>query len=68
MQVKLKVDGMTCGGCVRAVQNVLSAVDKVENVSVDLPTGEVLVTADVGLDAALLIAAVEGAGYEARTL
>ena len=68
MQIRLKVDGMTCGGCVRAVQTVLSRMDKVDNVAVDLAAGEAVVSAQDGIDAAALITAVEDAGYEARQI
>jgi copper chaperone len=68
MQIRLKVDGMTCGGCVRAVQTVLSRMDKVYNVAVDLAAGEAVVSAQDGIDAAALIATVEDAGYEARQI
>lgn len=66
MKVRLKVDGMDCGGCVRAVQNVLSRMEKVTSVDVRLETGEATVTAEPGIDAERLVAAVEGAGYAAR--
>ena len=68
MQIRLKVDGMTCGGCVRAVQTVLSRMDKEDNVAVDLAAGEAVVSAQDGIDAAALIATVEDAGYEARQI
>lgn len=66
MKVHLKVDGMHCGGCVRAVQNVLSRMDGVKSVDVRLEAGEATVTAEPGIDAGRLVAAVEGAGYAAR--
>ncbi len=68
MQIRLKVDGMTCGGCARAVETVLSHVDKVDGVAVDRAAGEAVVSAQDGIDAAALITAVEDAGYEARQI
>lgn len=66
MQVRLKIEGMHCAGCVRAVQNVLSRVDAVEAVDVRLDTGEALVTAGSDVDTAALITAVDDAGYTAK--
>ena len=65
MKVQLKVEGMDCGGCVRAVQNVLSGVEHVQDVVVRLETGEATVTGGAGIDAARLVAVVEEAGYGA---
>ena len=63
-EISLKIDGMTCGGCRAAVERVLAATDGVERVAVDLQAGRAVVATSDG--AAPLIAAVEGAGYEAR--
>jgi copper chaperone len=64
--VELKVDGMTCQGCVRSVTKKLSGVAGVSGVAVDLAAGK----ATVGYDAsdatvADLIAAVEQIGFHA---
>ena len=68
MQLRLKIDGMHCGGCSRSVQNVLSKVANVESASVDLATGQAIVTAADTVDAAALIEAVEDAGFDASVL
>ncbi len=65
-QVELKVDGMTCQGCVRSVTRKLSGVAGVSAVSVDLAAG----SATVGYDESAakvddLIAAVEQIGFHA---
>lgn len=66
MDITLKIDGMTCGGCAAAVRRVLSAVPDVSAVSVDLDAGRATVQSSRALDAARLVAAVEDAGYDAR--
>ncbi len=58
------VTGMTCSHCVRAVTEEVGAVDGVSDVSVDLDTGTVTVSADDRLDDAAVREAVEEAGYE----
>ena len=65
MQVRLKIEGMHCAGCARAVQSVLSGVDQVESATVDLAAGEALVLATDEVDRAALIAAIDDAGYGA---
>lgn len=62
----LKVKGMTCGHCQKAVQEALESVEGSENVSVDLASG----IAKIGgtATAAELIAAVEEEGYSANAL
>lgn len=42
----LKVDGMACEHCVKAVNGAVGSLDGVESVAVDLETKEVTVTHD----------------------
>ncbi len=63
----LKVHGMTCGGCVRSVTNVLKTLPGVAAAEVSLEKSEAKVTFDPALaNAALLRKAIEDAGYETR--
>jgi len=61
MTEELKVSGMTCGHCVRAVTLAIQARDPQARVQVDLPAG--LVRADTTLDRAELTALVTAEGY-----
>lgn len=65
--LRLKVSGMTCGHCVRAVAKAVRSVDEGAAVNVDLGTGEVTVRGKA--DASAVAAAIETAGYgvERRT-
>ena len=65
MTTELKITGMTCEGCVNAVQRTLSRVPGVTEVQVDLAAGRARVQGEAA--AAQLIAAVEKAGYEAAS-
>ena len=63
--ITMKVQGMTCGGCVASVERVLRELDGVQKVDVSLEKGE----ASIAFDAARvqqedLRAAVEDAGYD----
>ena len=63
--VTLKVDGMTCGGCVASVTRVLRTLPGVNDVAVTLRPGEARVEYDPArTDVAALKAAVQGAGYD----
>ncbi|MEJ4042939.1 copper-exporting P-type ATPase CopA [Erwinia sp. SLM-02] len=57
----LALDGLTCGHCVKRVQETLSKLDNVEQAEVTVSEARVTGTAS----AEALIAAVEGAGYHA---
>lgn len=59
-----KVTGMTCGHCVSSVSTEVAKIDGVTNVDVKLEAGEVDVTSDSAIDAAVVAAAVEEAGFE----
>lgn len=59
-----QVQGMTCGHCVSAVSAEIGRLSGVSDVSVDLDTGKVTVTADQPLDDDAVRAAVDEAGYE----
>ncbi|WP_210570628.1 heavy-metal-associated domain-containing protein [Streptomyces sp. GESEQ-4] len=58
------VKGMTCDHCVQAVSSELGGLPGVEDVQVDLPSGQVTVTSEQQLDSAAVAAAVDEAGYE----
>ena len=56
------VTGMTCGHCVAAVSRAVKAIPGVENVSVDLASGQVVV--DGPADKAAIQQAIAEEGYE----
>jgi copper chaperone CopZ len=63
---ELRVEGMTCAHCVRAVTEELAALDGVEVVGVDLHAGGVSVVRIASAGAASdddLAAAIDEAGY-----
>lgn len=64
--VELKVDGMTCQGCVRSVTKKLSGVAGVSGAAVDLAAGKATVQYDASsAKVEDLIAAVEQVGFHA---
>ena len=62
----LAIEGMTCASCVGRVERALKAVVGVTEASVNLATERATVKGTA--DAAALIAAVEGTGYDAREI
>ena len=62
--IQFTVTGMTCGGCVSSVQNVLTTLPGVQSVSVTLDPGQASVVYDPGRVApATLMQAVINAGF-----
>lgn len=57
------VTGMTCGHCVQAVTDEISALEGVRQVDVELTSGAVTVVSDDPLDKEAVAAAVDEAGY-----
>ena len=64
MTTELKISGMSCQHCVRAVTQAIEAVVGVETVAVDLTSGQARVTGQADLQA--LVSAVTAAGYDAE--
>jgi len=64
-QADLAIEGMTCAACVTRVEKALNRVDGA-TASVSLATERAHVLVPEGVDDAALIAAVRGAGYDAR--
>jgi copper ion binding protein len=59
-----KVKGMTCGHCVSAVTEEVSAIEGVTDVKVDLASGVVTVSSAAPVDEQAVRDAVDEAGYE----
>jgi P-type Cu+ transporter len=65
-ELDLDIEGMSCASCVGRVEKALRKVDGVIDVSVNLATERAHVRVGAGLQADVLTAAVEAAGYHAR--
>lgn len=57
---------MTCQHCVASVTKEVSELDRVNSVTVDLPTGKVTVESDAPIPADEVIAAIDKAGYSSE--
>lgn len=66
-QIKIKIDGMTCGGCVSSVQKALQVVVGVEAISVSLEDGLAVVAYDESnCDVPAIVEAIEEAGFDTQ--
>lgn len=63
-EIKLKITGMTCEHCVRAVTKAVKSVPGVTDAEVTLPPGSAVVHGEMAL--ADLISAVTSEGYAAE--
>lgn len=66
MQTELKVTGMSCGHCVKAVETALKGVSGVESVQVSLEQGKASVQGNANPEQ--LVAAVVEEGYAAEVV
>lgn len=64
---KLKVTGMSCGGCAANVERALLKVPGIDSAKVALREGEAEVQHE-GVDVETMTAALEKAGYGAQAL
>ncbi len=64
-RIELKVEGMTCGGCVNSVQNALNRIDGISSAIADLDSGIVTVDFDSGIiQQSIISASITDAGFD----
>ena len=63
-ELRLKINGMMCGGCENRVKNALSEIDGVENVDADHTTGIVVINSEKDLDITKIKEKIMDIGYE----
>ncbi|MGC8658504.1 MAG: heavy-metal-associated domain-containing protein [Desulfomonilaceae bacterium] len=64
MDTVIKVKGMSCQHCVMAVKKVLSSLNGVKDVNVDLEKGQATITHEAPIDMNDARQRIEKAGYE----
>lgn len=62
---KYQVTGMTCGHCEMSVREEVGEIAGVTDIQVSAQTGKLEVTTEGDVDDAMVLAAVEEAGYSA---
>ena len=63
-EMKIKVNGMSCGHCEGHVKKALEAIDGIESATASHEECLATITTSKDVDEAAIKAAVEGAGYE----
>ena len=63
MKTVIEIDGMMCEHCKARVEQILSALDGVQSVTVDLATKNACIISDTGIDAAKIEETINTAGY-----
>lgn len=67
--IRLKISGMTCGGCASAVRRALTSISGVDEVQVDLQTALAeIIVGDENLTLEQLVTAIRLAGYNAQPI
>jgi copper chaperone len=60
----IKIKGMSCDHCVRAVSRVLNSIEGIKNVKVNLAKGEATFIEEKPVDMELIGQQIKKAGYE----
>lgn len=60
--LNLKVEGITCGGCVASIKKALAVAAPRAEVTVDIPRGAVTITGDA--ERSKVVAAIENSGFD----
>ena len=64
--IKLKVEGMTCNGCVKSLEKAFSEEPNISSAQVDLANK--IAEVDSNIDPEAIVRIVEGLGFEAELL
>ena len=63
-ELKLKIDGMVCGGCENRVKSALALIDGVESVDANHNTGIVTITSKEDIDVSKIKEKIIDIGFE----
>ena len=63
-EIKLNVEGMTCGGCENRIKNALSEIEGVESVTANHETKEVTITLNAEVEEETLKETITDLGFE----
>lgn len=61
--IDFKLAGLTCEACVKLATNRLKKIPGVQEVSIDLASGETSVSSETNLDLGVLAKSLEGSPY-----
>lgn len=61
--VNFKLNGIACSACVKLITNRFNKIEGVNDVNIDIMTGEATVTSDNNIDLGIFLKAIEGLPY-----
>jgi len=65
----IKIDGMTCGGCVASVYNATADIDGLDDISIELIDNQATVTFDDSkTNVEAIVSAIDDAGFDASVV
>ncbi|MGP9492604.1 heavy-metal-associated domain-containing protein [Psychrobacter sp. AOP7-B1-24] len=65
----IKIDGMTCGGCVASVYNATADIDGLDDISIELIDNQATVTFDDSKTSVeAIVSAIDDAGFDATVV
>ena len=65
----IKIDGMTCGGCIASVYSATADIDGLDDISIELIDNQATVTFDDSkTDIEAIVSAIEDAGFDATVV
>lgn len=68
MKKEIMIEGMSCGHCVKRVENALKQLEGVERVVVILEECKAVVESDKEIDDSVLRDAIDDAGYDVTAI
>lgn len=63
---EIKIDGMSCGHCVKAVETALGAMNSVSKADVEI--GKAVITVSEDIDTASIEEAIDNEGYSVQAI
>ena len=60
--IEIRIEGMTCGGCVTSVKKAVSSADETASTEIDLTSG--IARIETALPRNRIVEAIEAAGYD----
>ena len=65
----IKIDGMTCGGCIASVYSATADIEGLDDISIELIDNQATVTFDDSkTDIEAIVSAIEDAGFDATAV
>ena len=61
--ISFKLNGIACSACVKLISNRFNKIEGVNNVDIDVLTGEAKITSDNKIDLGMFSKAIEGLPY-----